>query len=417
MCWTSARAGSRECSRERIDSREPSAKLKPVRAVIGLLMGSFVSLTIHAYLWWRLIRSAHLQRRTRRILTAALVVAFLSVPVTTAARLAWPSFAAIIGWFTLTWIAFAGLTFVTLVALDVLRALGWGVDRVRNAPPRDPSRRQFLARATGGAAVAVAGASVAAGMLTARGEHEVVDVEVHLAKLPRALDGFTIVQLSDLHVGMTIGRGFVERVVARTMALEPDLIALTGDLVDGTVPDLRDDVAPLGGLRAPHGVFATTGNHEYYAGVEPWLVELTRLGARYLRNETVTITRNGASFELVGIDDFSAEGHPGHGADLHRALATHDPALATVLMAHQPRQVMRARDHGIDFQMSGHTHGGQIWPWHYLVRIQQGGLLAGRYQIGDTQLYVTRGCGYWGPPVRVLAPLEITRFILRSGVA
>ena len=388
-----------------------------MRAVIGILLGSLVSLLIHAYLWWRLIRSAHLQARTRRVLTAALVVAFLSVPLTTATRIAWPSFAATVGWFTMSWLAFAGLTFVTLLAIDLLRLLGWGVHRARRAPPLDPSRRQFLARATGGAAVAVAGASVAAGMLSARGEHEIVDVEIHLAKLPRALDGFTIVQLSDLHVGMTIGREFVERVVARTMALTPDLIALTGDLVDGTVPDLRDEIAPLGDLRAPHGVFATTGNHEYYAGVEPWIEEITRLGARYLRNETVTITRAGASFELVGIDDFSGEGYPGHGADLGTALAAHDPALATVLMAHQPRQVNRAREHGIDFQMSGHTHGGQIWPWHYLVRIQQGGLLAGRYQIGDTQLYVGRGCGYWGPPVRVLAPLEITRFILRSGAA
>jgi predicted MPP superfamily phosphohydrolase len=254
-------------------------------------------------------------------------------------------------------------------------------------------------------------------MLEARGEHEVVDVEVPLAKLPRALDGFTIVQLSDLHTGMTIDRSFVQRVVDRANALSPDLIALTGDLVDGKVEDLRDDVAPLAALRARHGIYAVTGNHEYYAGADPWIAEITRLGARFLRNELVTIGAGDASFDLAGVDDHSADGYPGHGEDLEAATAGRDPARALVLLAHQPRQVRRAAKFGVDLQLSGHTHGGQIWPWHYIVRIQQGGLLAGRYQHGDTTLYVTRGCGYWGPPVRLGAPLEITRVILRSGSA
>jgi len=251
-------------------------------------------------------------------------------------------------------------------------------------------------------------------MVEARGTHDVIDVEVVLARLPRALDGFTIVQLSDLHTGMTIDRAFVQRVVDRANQLSPDLIALTGDLVDGKVEDLRDDVAPLGQLRARHGVFAVTGNHEYYSGADPWIAEITRLGARYLRNERVTIGDGDASFELAGVDDHVADGYPGHGENLPRALAGRDPSRALVLLAHQPRQVRRAARHGVDLQLSGHTHGGQIWPWHYIVRLQQGGLLAGRYQIDGTQLYVSRGCGYWGPPVRVLAPLEITRVILRA---
>ena len=254
---------------------------------------------------------------------------------------------------------------------------------------------------------------MAHGMIEARGTHEVVDVEITLAKLPPALDGFTIVQLSDLHVGLTIDRAFVQRVVDHANRLSPDVIALTGDFVDGRVDDLRDDVAPLRELRAKHGVYAITGNHEYYSGADPWIAEISSLGVRYLRNDRVAIGDADAGFDLAGVDDYSARGD-GHGEDFAKATAGRDPSRALVMLAHQPRQVRRAADFGVDLQLSGHTHGGQIWPWHYVVKLQQGGLLAGRYQHEGTQLYVSRGCGYWGPPVRLLAPLEITRVILRS---
>ncbi len=376
-----------------------------------------VSAGIHVYLWTRLVRPAHLPRRWHIAATLGLVLMFLSIPITTTSRMYAPGLASTLGWIALPWMALAGLTFVTLIAIDVVRLGAWLGRRVLRQPgPVVPSlsRRQFLTRVTGGAALVVGGGSVAAGMLEARGEHEVVDVEVKLAKLPRALDGFSIVQLSDLHTGMTIDRAFVQRVVDHANRLSPDLIALTGDLVDGKVEALRDDIAPLGQLRARHGVFAVTGNHEYYAGADAWIAEITRLGARYLRNERVTIGVADASFDLAGVDDYSADGWPGHGEDLPGALAGRDPSRALVLLAHQPRQVRRAAKHGVDLQLSGHTHGGQIWPWHYIVKVQQGGLLAGRYEHQGTQLYVSRGCGYWGPPVRVLAPLEITRVILRA---
>jgi predicted MPP superfamily phosphohydrolase len=386
-----------------------------IATIARILLGSTVSGAIHFYLWVRLIRPAHLPRPWHRLATGALIAMFLSIPITTNSRMYAPDLAATLGWVSLPWMALAGLTFVVLVVLDGMRLARWAVRRLRGQEvPPSLARRQFLARVTGGAALAVGGTSVAAGMLEARGTHEVVDVEVKLARLPRALDGFTIVQLTDLHVGMTIDRAFVQRVVDQANALNPDLIALTGDLVDGTVADLRDEVAPLAQLRARHGVYAITGNHEYYSGVDAWIAEITRLGARYLRNQRVTIGDGAASFELAGVDDHSARGTPGHGEDLSAALAGRDPARALVLLAHQPRQVRRSAGHGVDLQLSGHTHGGQIWPWHYIVRLQQGGLLAGRYQVEDTQLYVSRGCGYWGPPVRLLAPLEITRVILRA---
>jgi predicted MPP superfamily phosphohydrolase len=304
---------------------------------------------------------------------------------------------------TMPWMALVAMLALALLVLEVPRQV------VRRQT--DLSRRAFLARVTGGAAGVVAGGSVIAGITQARGEHEIVDVEVRLAKLPRALDGFTIVQLSDLHTGLTIDRGFVQRVVDRANALAPDVIALTGDLIDGPVAELRDHVAPLGSLRAKHGVFAITGNHEYYAGADAWIEEITRLGARYLRNERVTLA---PGLDLAGVDDYSADRYRGHGEDIPAATAGRDPSHALVLLAHQPRQVKNAAKYGVDLQLSGHTHGGQIWPWHYIVRLQQGGLLAGLYQHEGTQLYVTRGCGYWGPPVRLLAPLEITRVILRA---
>ncbi|HEU4728303.1 MAG TPA: metallophosphoesterase [Kofleriaceae bacterium] len=385
-------------------------------AILRIFLGSSISAGIHLYLWLRLVRPAHLPRRWHIAATIALLMMFLSIPVTIASRLAAPALASALGWLSLSWMALGGLVFVTLVAIDAARSIAWlGQRALRARPPAlSLSRRQFLRRVTGGAALAVGSSSVAAGMVEARGTHETVDVEVALPKLPRALDGFTIVQLSDLHAGLTIDREFVQRVVDHANRLAPDLIALTGDLVDGKVADLRDDVAPLGQLRARHGVFAITGNHEYYAGADAWIAEITRLGARYLRNERVAIGSGDASFDLAGVDDYSADGFPGHGEDIAGAVAGRDPARALVLLAHQPRQVRHAALHGVDLQLSGHTHGGQIWPWHYVVRLQQGGLLAGRYEHQGTQLYVSRGCGYWGPPVRLLAPLEITRIILRA---
>lgn len=353
------------------------------------------------------MRDAEVGRRARRAITALIVVMWISIPVTTSARMWAPAFASTFAWIAMPWMGFIGLAAVALLVLEVPRQV---IHR-----RTDLSRRTFLARVTAGTAGVVAGGSVIAGMTQARGEHEIVDVEVRLAKLPRALDGFTIVQLSDLHTGLTIDRAFVQRVVDRANALAPDVIALTGDLVDGPVADLRDDIAPLGSLRARHGVFAVTGNHEYYAGPDAWIAELSRLGARYLRNERVTLA---PGLDLAGVDDYDAEKYadryPGHGEDLPRATAGRDPSHALVLLAHQPRQVRKAAQHGVDLQLSGHTHGGQIWPWHFIVKLQQGGLLAGRYEHEGTQLYVTRGCGYWGPPVRLLAPLEITRVILRA---
>lgn len=385
-----------------------------LKAVIG---GALFSAAIHFVVWWRLVWPAHLPRRWFWTITIAMIVLWLLIPVTTTARTWAPALGNTLGWITLPYMALVGLCLVAVVALEASRLASRISRRATGGPAPEVdvlSRRKFLARVGSGAAVTVAGASVAHGIMEARGEHETVDVDVRLAKLPKALDGFTIVQLSDLHVGLTIDRAFVQRVVDHTNRLSPDLVVLTGDLVDGDVPDLIEEIAPLRDLRAKHGVYAVTGNHEYYSGADPWIEALTGLDVRYLRNELVTIGDGEHAFELAGVDDWGAHKWRGHGEDIAAAVAKRDPNRALVLLAHQPRQVRRAASYGVDLQLSGHTHGGQIWPWHYIVRVQQGGLLAGLYQHEGTQLYVTRGCGYWGPPVRLLAPLEITRVILRS---
>jgi len=386
---------------------------------LRLLFALLILGSVHFYVWTRLVRSPRLPRPAFIALTVLVIAMWISIPVTISSRVWAPTLGGTLGWVSLSWLALVGLLFVMLAVVDIPRLLarvGTRLVRGKQPPPTPEamSRRTFLARVGAGTAVTVASASVARGMTVARGVHEVVDVEVRLAKLPKALDGFSIVQLSDLHVGLTIDRVFVQRVVDLTNDLKPDLIALTGDFVDGKVENLRDEIAPLANLRAKHGVFAVTGNHEYYSGVDPWIAEISRLGARYLRNDLVAIGEPGAAFDLSGVDDHGAHSYRGHGEDLAKATAKRNPDHALVLLAHQPRQVRRASKFGVDLQLSGHTHGGQIWPWHYAVKLQQHGMLAGRYQHGNTQLYVTRGCGYWGPPVRLLAPLEITRVILRS---
>ena len=323
------------------------------------------------------------------------------------------------GW--LAWPTYIGqalimLMFVALLAVDLGRLATWGVRKALKSTPLDPSRRQALARITGAAVSTVVVGHVAYGVSRALGDADIVDVPVTLAKLPKQLDGFTIVQLTDVHVGGTIQREFVEELVARTMALKPDLIALTGDFVDGSVEELAPHIAPFAKLSAPHGVYFITGNHEYYSGADAWIAKWREMGVRVLRNERVSIERDGAAFDLAGVDDHGGYRYRGHGMDLPKALEGRDPSRALVLLAHQPRQVHVAAKHGVDLQLSGHTHGGQVWPWHYIVSLQQGGLVAGRYRIGDTQLYVSRGAGYWGPPVRVGAPPEITKVrLLASG--
>ncbi|MBA3453514.1 MAG: metallophosphoesterase [Deltaproteobacteria bacterium] len=380
-----------------------------------------ILLVLVFYVWHRLARRTSLKGAVKIAVTVGLLITIAPMawvmatgpngaPKTTGA-FAWPAF---IGW-SLFALTFAGLLITDLVWLIVWSARKIGRKVAGKSTPADPSRRQAIARITGGLVGAAVVGEVGYGLTRALGDAEIVDVPVVLKRLPPALDGFTIAQLTDIHVGGTIGRAFIEELVERTNAIGADIIVLTGDFVDGSVDEPRDAFAPFALLKAPHGVYFVTGNHEYYSGAAEWVAHIASLGIRVLRNERVAIERAGSVFDLAGIDDHGGRKfYPDHGPDLVRTMAGRDPQRAVVMLAHQPRQVHQVAKHDVDLQLSGHTHGGQVWPWHYLVSIQQGGLLAGRYQIGATQLYVSRGAGYWGPPVRVGAPPEITRVILRS---
>ncbi|MEU9911820.1 metallophosphoesterase [Streptomyces sp. NPDC051001] len=271
-----------------------------------------------------------------------------------------------------------------------------------------PSRRLFVSRVAAGAAAAAAIGTVGYGTYGVLRGPKVKRVTVPLAKLPRAAHGYRIAVVSDIHLGPVLGRGFAQTVVDTINSTQPDLIAVVGDLVDGSVKDLGPAAAPLARLRAKHGTFFVTGNHEYFSGAEQWVREVRRLGMRPLENDRTELPY----FDLAGVNDIAGESE-GQGPDFTKALGDRDRARACVLLAHQPIQIHDAVDHGVDLQLSGHTHGGQLWPGNLVAELANP-TVAGLERYGDTQLYVSRGAGAWGPPTRVGAPSDITVIELAS---
>ena len=252
-----------------------------------------------------------------------------------------------------------------------------------------------------------------AGLVIARRRPGVVEIKIPVVDLPLALHGFSIAQISDVHVGPTIKRGFVEGIVRRVNELKADLIAVTGDLVDGSVQQLSAHTAPLAGLTARHGAYFVTGNHEYYSGERAWTEEIRRLGLRVLKNEHVVLKHDGASLILAGVTDYSAHHFdPAQRSDPAAALrGAPIDAGAKVLLAHQPSSAMAAANAGYDVQISGHTHGGQFWPWNLFIHFFQP-FSSGLHRLKNLWIYVSRGTGYWGPPNRFGVPSEITRIRL-----
>ncbi|MFQ6855236.1 metallophosphoesterase [Streptomyces sp. 35M1] len=276
------------------------------------------------------------------------------------------------------------------------------------APTPHPSRRLFVSRVVGGAAAAAGLATVGYGAYGVLRGPSVRRITVPLAKLPRAAHGFRIAVVSDIHIGPILGRAHTRRIVDTINATSPDLVAVVGDLVDGSVADLGSAAEPLAALRARHGSYFVTGNHEYFSGAEQWVDHVRELGLVPLENARVEI----AGFDLAGVNDIAGETE-GQGPDFGSALGDRDRGRAAVLMAHQPVVIHDAVEHGVDLQLSGHTHGGQLWPGNLLAELANP-TVAGLERYGDTQLFVSRGAGAWGPPVRVGAPSDITVVELAS---
>ncbi|WTP83706.1 metallophosphoesterase [Streptomyces sp. NBC_00178] len=271
-----------------------------------------------------------------------------------------------------------------------------------------PSRRLFVARAVGGAAALAGLGTVGYGTYGVMRGPRVKRVTVPLAGLPRSAHGFRIAVVSDIHLGPVLGRAHTRRIVDTINATSPDLVAVVGDLVDGSVADLGSAAEPLAGLDARHGSYFVTGNHEYFSGAAQWVDHVRELGLHPLENARVEI----AGFDLAGVNDIAGESE-GQGPDFARALGDRDRSRASVLLAHQPVVIDDAVEYGVGLQLSGHTHGGQLWPGNLVAELANP-TVAGLERYGDTQLYVSRGAGAWGPPVRVGAPSDITVVELAS---
>ncbi|AEV89199.1 metallophosphoesterase [Actinoplanes sp. SE50] len=431
-------------------------------AVIILLLFALIC----AYVWKRLVRDTLRSRWGRRVGTVVALVLALLVPATLIGVraghvkwLAWPGY---------LWIAVLFYLVITLAVLEiprlVLRVL-WA-DRGRTAasaagplvrggvadgelqpagavpaegsagvtgsgaadpsgapgaplptaageapadggPPAGIDRRLVLARGAAIFAGLTAAGVTGYGVREATGAPRIDRVRIPIAKLPRSMDGTRLAVVSDIHLGPLTGIGHTERITRVINAVNADVVCVVGDLVDGTVAELGRLAEPLRGIESRRGAYFVTGNHEYYSGFRPWIDEVAELGMRPLRNERVAID----GLDLAGVNDLGGEDY-GDPADFGRALGDRDVSRPVVLMAHQPLAARQAAPYGVDLQVSGHTHGGQMAPFNFVVKLQQP-VVSGFGQVDGVPVYVTNGAGFWGPPVRVGAPPQVTVVELR----
>ncbi|RIK58875.1 hypothetical protein DCC62_29185 [candidate division KSB1 bacterium] len=373
----------------------------------------------YGYVGWRLISPSGLNAFMQTLAWAGILIFMILPPFTFASsrRRERPAWRPVLVW--LTYLSMGGLNFLFFLLLfrDVIWLIFAGVQKAFALVNGSPSlaatilhgnRAAEFLQTTNLVVLGLAGLLLGYGVYQARRKPRVVEVAIPLQHLPEELHGFRIVQLSDLHVGETIKRKFVESVVAQVQQLAPDMIAFTGDLADGLVPNLRDEVAPLANLSARYGKFYITGNHEYYSGAEPWLAEVQRLGFTVLLNEHRIVQHGNCRILIAGVPDFGAGPFiPHHDSNPALAIANAPNADVKILLAHQPRSIFAAAEAGFDLQLSGHTHGGQLFPWNFLVPLQQP-YVSGLHKHGNTWIYVSNGTGYWGPPIRLGAPAEVT---------
>ncbi|MFP2926565.1 metallophosphoesterase [Pyxidicoccus sp. 3LG] len=385
----------------------------------------------HLYLYRRLARQLLHGRLPRLLALAVLGLMTLVLGFRRTLLDALPEdVAGIVTMASYTWMGVALCLVISLLALDLGRGVVALARRVRGrpaptsiatvqpeppvTPPVDEERRRFLGQALAGGAFVAGGGLAAYGSWRAFSPPLLTELAVRIPKLPKALDGLSIVQLTDIHVGHFIQQRYMDALVQQANALRPDLFAITGDLVDGDVHTLGGFVSALGELKSRFGSFFVTGNHDYSSGDDEWTEFLQTLGIQVLRNRHVSIGDAGGSFDLVGVDDWSGGRRRNKkGYDLDLALQGRDSDRASVLLAHQPANFKVAAERGVDLQISGHTHGGQLAPMTFLIGLAWEHS-AGLYRHADSHIYVSRGCGFWGPPMRVGSPPEIVKLVLTT---
>ncbi len=376
---------------------------------------------LSVYLYRRLIRDVFNHGAAKTAGAGLLLSVFVGVPIVRLFNFQIPA----LSWVILfSW----GVLLYALLALFIFDIAKWVARRQKKGAPNGESRpepaetpvdvekRRFVARAGAATALAVGGAFGAYGSYRAFRAPEVTEVPIRLPGLPRSLDGFVIVQLSDIHVGAIIQERFVDELVRTANRCKPDVVALTGDLVDGPVDQLGRYLARFQNLTARHGTFVVSGNHDYYSGWEPWASALQSMGLTVLRNRLVQVGQGADALQLLGVDDFGLRNLPSQ-YDLNLATSTLDPAKASVLLAHQPQNLEAVAAKHIGLQLSGHTHGGQVFPGTLVGDVMWGKRNAGLSQTDQTWLYTSRGCGFVGPPMRVGAPPEIVKVVLLSGAS
>ncbi len=385
---------------------------------------------LHAYIGWRLMPGLGAYPRLQTLLLAVLVLSPLVMPLGLAgSRIAKQPWADRLSWVGLLMMGLFSSLFVMTLLRDAALLVLWLVNAAGLQLPL-----QALGVVSAEAVPALALLVTVLGFLNARRTPAVVRVDVPIKRLPSALHGFTVAQLSDIHIGPTIKRAWLQRIVNRVNSLEADMVAVTGDLVDGRVADLAGHIAPLADLKSRHGTYVVTGNHEYYSGAHAWVAELRRMGLTVLMNEHVVLhhgkpantsmTPHGdpqddsqimAALVLAGVTDYNAHHFDeSHRSDPKAALdGAPQAAPVRLLLAHQPRSAIAASEAGFDLQLSGHTHGGQFYPWNLFVQFQQP-FTHGLHRLKDLWVYTSRGTGYWGPPKRFGAPSEISLIRLVS---
>lgn len=368
----------------------------------------YIALVLHAYVAWRLL--PHMAPAS-----VAFILTALWLAVSLVATPLWPVARRVRSQLLRDRLTMASMmamgAFSSLFVLTLARDLALLGTMVIGA-----AAAEAAVRAEGAVAVpALAALVTLIGFINARRRAAVRRVDVPIEGLPLTLHGFSIAQISDIHVGPTIKREYLERVVDAVNGLSADMIAVTGDLVDGSVRELAHHTAPLERLTSRHGTFFVTGNHEYYSGAASWVRELRRLGLEVLMNEHVVLRHEGAAVVVAGVTDLYAVHYdPAQRSDPAAAMSgAPTDAAVKVLLAHQPQSAYAAASAGFDLQLSGHTHGGQFFPWNLVVRFFHP-FTAGLHRVGRLWIYISRGTGYWGPPKRFGAPSEITYLRLVS---